>query len=74
MYFVYRVLLRNNLVLLLVRKVYMRLHLLVLQVAIIRPLLMFIAAVLWADGNYTPGLVSDWHLDSSFQQTTVKEN
>ena len=39
------------------RRVYRRLVLLVLQVAIIRPVLMFCAAVLWADGVYHPGEV-----------------
>jgi organic solute transporter subunit alpha len=41
------------------RKVYRCLNILVIQVALIRPLLLFIAAVLWSDGLYTPGLVSN---------------
>ena len=39
------------------RAMWFKLHLLVMQVAFIRPCLMFIAAVLWVDGAYTPGLV-----------------
>lgn len=47
------------------RRVFTKLQMLVMQVALVRPLLMFIAAVLWADGAYTPGVVSvhllpDW--------------
>lgn len=40
------------------RRVFIKLQMLVMQVALVRPLLMFIAAVLWADGAYTPGVIA----------------
>ena len=40
------------------RSLYLKLQILVLQVAIVRPILFFVAGVLWANGNYTPGVVS----------------
>lgn len=40
------------------RKTFEKFYNLVMQVTIVRPLLMFIAAVLWTDNMYIPGYVS----------------
>ncbi|ELU01090.1 hypothetical protein CAPTEDRAFT_187913 [Capitella teleta] len=40
------------------RKTYFKWCMLVMQVAIIRPILMFFAAVLWTNGSYMPGILS----------------
>ncbi len=40
------------------RKNFNRIRGLVLQAAILRPILMFVAAVLWTNGSYSPGEVS----------------
>lgn len=40
------------------RKVFFKITLQIMQVAIIRPILMFFAAVLWANGSYQPGNMS----------------
>ena len=40
------------------RKTFDKFYNLVMQVTIVRPLLMFIAAVLWTDNMYIPGYVS----------------
>ena len=44
-----------------IRRLFYRLELLVMQVAFVRPMLMFIAAVLWANGSYSPGVVGTTH-------------
>ncbi|KAK2146907.1 hypothetical protein LSH36_579g02028 [Paralvinella palmiformis] len=41
------------------KKTYLRLLVMVYQVTVIRPLLSFIAAVLWADGQYVPGTLGN---------------
>jgi len=41
----------------------MKIRLLVMQVAIVRPILMFFAVVLWANGSYHPGTL---RLDNAF--------
>ncbi|XP_065321768.1 uncharacterized protein LOC135929171 [Gordionus sp. m RMFG-2023] len=42
----------------LVKKNYNRLKAAVFQTALVRPILIFIASVLWTDGSYTPGQIS----------------
>ena len=39
------------------RPVFLKLQVLVLQVAIVRPILFFAAAILWANGTYISGAV-----------------
>ena len=47
------------------REKYRRLLVMVYQVTVIRPLLAFIAAVLWVDGQYVPGRVSIRYVSES---------
>ena len=54
------------------RKLYFKITMLTMQVAIVRPILMFFAAVLWTNNSYIPGDVSTclsrWHLGIDHRQ------